>query len=187
MKLYFFIGLFISVINISLRAQVALTLKSNESVLSVEGTSTLHDWEMNVEQMEGNILISSIDKIESIQQGGEISFKVKSLVSEHSLMNKKAYSALNEDKYPIIKGRIIRVFSVAGVQKVELELSTAGVTKVITSNFKSSRLNNNQIKVNGYFDFKLTDFDIDPPVALMGTIKTGDAVKVKYSLVFEVE
>ncbi len=186
MKLYFFIGLFISVISISLSAQVALTLKSNESVLNVEGTSTLHDWEMNVEQMEGNILISSIDKIESIQQG-EISFNVKSLVSEHSLMNKKAYSALKEDKYPIIKGRIIRVFSLAGVQKVELELSTAGVTKVITSNFKSSRLNNNQIKVNGYFDFKLTDFDIDPPVALMGTIKTGDAVKVKYSLVFKVE
>ncbi len=184
MKLYFFIGLFISVINFTVNAQVGLVLKSNESILSVDGTSTIHDWEMVVENMKGNLLMASMDKIESIQEG-EISFQVTSLKSNHSLMNKKTYSALKKDKYPIIKGKIIKIYSVGEIYKVELELSIAGITRNITSNFKNTKINSNQIKVKGNFALKLTDFDIEPPEAIMGTIKAGQDVTIKYSLLFE--
>ena len=34
---------------------------------------------------------------------------------------------------------------------------------------------------------KLTDFEIKPPVALAGTLKTGDAVSLEFILMFEKE
>ncbi|MCW3788322.1 YceI family protein [Plebeiibacterium sediminum] len=184
LKLRYVLGLLVIVMSISLNAQTTLMVKSSQSALSVSGTSTIHDWEMEVEEMKGNLLVSNMDDLESVQKG-ELSFNVKSLVSGQSLMNKKAYAALKESKHPVIKGKILKIYSSASQYKVELELTVAGVTKAITSNFKTSIVNTTQIKVQGNFDLKLSDFDIEPPVAIMGTIKTGDAVNVKYSILFE--
>ncbi len=182
-KLYFFIGVFISCISFSLEAQITLLLRNDGSLLKVEGTSTIHDWEMEVEEMKGNIIVMQTDKLESLQSG-EISFKVNSLVSDHSLMNKKAYSALKENKHPVIKGKVLEIYTENSLSKVKLELDIAGVKRIVTSDYKTSLLNTKQIKVQGEFDLQLSDFDIEPPVAIMGTIKTGDAITITYSFLF---
>ncbi len=184
LKWLYLLGLLVIVMSISLNAQTTLMVKSSQSALSVSGTSTIHDWEMEVEEMKGTLLVLDLDDLKSVQKG-ELSFNVKSLVSGQNLMNKKAYTALKESKHPVIQGKIQKIYASGSQSKVELELTIAGVSKVVTSAFKTSLVNTSQIKVQGNFDLKLSDFDIEPPVAIMGTIKTGDAVYVKYSILFE--
>jgi polyisoprenoid-binding protein YceI len=43
----------------------------------------------------------------------------------------------------------------------------------------------NAFTVKGTTDFRLTDFQIDPPTALMGTIKTGDEVTIEFKATFQ--
>ncbi len=184
LNLRYLLGVLVIVMSISLNAQTTLKVKSSQSALSVSGTSTIHDWEMEVEEMKGSLLVSNIDDLKSVQSG-ELSFNVISLVSGQSLMNKKAYAALKESKHPVVHGKIRKIYASGSQYKVELELTIAGVSKVVTSNFKTSLATTSQIKVQGNFNLKLSDFDIEPPVAIMGTIKTGDAINVKYSILFE--
>ena len=41
---------------------------------------------------------------------------------------------------------------------------------------------NGKIMLSGEKDFKLTDFNIEPPTAVFGTIKTGDEVVIHYNI-----
>ena len=42
-----------------------------------------------------------------------------------------------------------------------------------------------QFQVKGEVPLKMSDFGIDPPTAMMGTLKTGNEVVIKYNLEFE--
>lgn len=43
----------------------------------------------------------------------------------------------------------------------------------------------NSMQLTGNKTFKMTDFKMDPPRALMGTIKTGDEITINYNLTFK--
>jgi polyisoprenoid-binding protein YceI len=62
-------------------------------------------------------------------------------------------------------------------------LSIAGVAKEVKFKTKYD-VDGNQITFKGSYTFKMTDFNIDPPTAVMGTIKTGDEVTVRLEIVF---
>ena len=45
----------------------------------------------------------------------------------------------------------------------------------------STTISDNKITLVGENKFKMTDFNIDPPKALFGTITTGDDINIKFS------
>jgi polyisoprenoid-binding protein YceI len=62
-------------------------------------------------------------------------------------------------------------------------LTIAGVTKPVK--FKSEyQVKGSDVHFTGSYSFKMTDFGIDPPTAVMGTIKTGDEIVVRFDLVY---
>ena len=63
------------------------------------------------------------------------------------------------------------------------ELMVAGVTKKIDIKVTLSK-KNQLIMVDGNHQLKMTDFGINPPKALLGAIKTGDEIEVKFKSVF---
>jgi hypothetical protein len=177
----FFIGYAFAAVS----AQQTFKIDLQRSSMKVMGTSTLHDWEMQVEDFQGVIfLLEKFNKLEQIEKGS-ISVKVRSIKSNHSLMNDKTYDALKEKDYPTIKIIIQQVNQQEDKGNVTVELSIAGKKKIIKDDYSCRKTQDGNIEISGLLDLKMSDFEIKPPVALLGTIKTGDKVQVQYRLEFK--
>ncbi|MBT8324059.1 MAG: YceI family protein, partial [Winogradskyella sp.] len=63
-------------------------------------------------------------------------------------------------------------------------LTVTGVSKNVDLNLEVI-IEGDLIKINGKKDILMTDFEIDPPKALLGTIKTGNEITITYKSVFQ--
>lgn len=155
---------------------------NGSSTLIVEGTSNLHDWEIKAENQSGSISFTDADKAEI----DKLSFSVEaeSLKSGKSGMDKNTYKALNTKKYKQIKFSLVKVkdAKTRGNDEYEVnmegDLTIAGVTKRIVLPVQM-QIKANTVKLNGSKKIKMTDYNIEPPKALFGTITTGDEVTIK--------
>jgi len=178
--------LFITILSFNLNGQ-SFSLSDKESTMHVKGTSSLHDWVMEMATMNCNVnLTLEGSRLKDI---GEIKFsgKAKELKSESNLMDKKAYSALRSDKFPEIKfvktsltGLLSEDNKFSG--KLAGDLSVAGETRRVNFPFTGIMGSNRTIDINGEIELKMSDFKIDPPTAMLGTLKTGDAISVSFTL-----
>jgi polyisoprenoid-binding protein YceI len=63
-------------------------------------------------------------------------------------------------------------------------LTIAGITKAITIPVSGSSAQS-KLKVNGKVALKMTQFDMDPPRAMFGAIKSGDDITVHFEIVLK--
>lgn len=175
-----FLALFVC--SISLQAQYKLS--EEKSNMYIDGTSTLHDWTEIVEQMAGTLALELNDNKISKVKSLNLTVPVESIKSGKSGMDKNTYKALKSDKHPTITYKL-ESFRVEGDYiHYTGQLTIAGTTKTVK--FKSKyEVYESSIELEGSHDFKMTDFNVDPPTAVLGTIKTGDEIKIRFNLVFE--
>jgi polyisoprenoid-binding protein YceI len=176
----------LSMITYNSSGQTFIVAGQNNEVL-IKGTSNLHDWQMVVSEsncdanfnIEGGQLIS-INKV-------DFNCKASDIKSDHDLMDKKTFSALKADKFPEIRFSFekgIELASGSGEYRGLLlgKLYISGVSRVVKVPFSVTLNPNNTIHVSGTIELNMSDFDVTPPTALLGTLKTGDKVSVEYSL-----
>ncbi|MFO7620962.1 MAG: YceI family protein [Bacteroidales bacterium] len=153
----------------------------------INGTSNLHDWNMNVVESSleaefdtQGLQLKSINKL-------IFSCKPSDIKSKSNLMDRKTLEALKAEKFPEIK------FSLSSGTDIESDnrkfsgnlkgtLLVAGVTKIVEIPFTGFVNDDNSLRVEGSVDLKMSDFKISPPTALLGTLKTGDNISVSFSL-----
>lgn len=155
---------------------------SNASgTVTIDGTSTIHDWTENVEQFAGSLNAELAEgKLVKITSANLV-VQVTSIKSGKSGMDDNTYKALKAKDHPEITYHL-KSFGVQG-NTVALtgSLTIAGVTKTVK--FQATyKMENGQLNFSGSHTFKMTDFGIDPPTAVMGTIKTGDEITVNFNL-----
>ncbi|WP_225035636.1 YceI family protein [Winogradskyella sp. SM1960] len=165
----------------------SFTLNNSSSVLEVHGTSSLHDWVLETEKQSGKIVITNADELEISSLN--ITVEAESLKSGKSSMDKNTYKALNTDDHKTMN------FTLSSVKQIEKladksfkasvsgKMTISGVTKTISLDM-SVKLEGNKVLLNGEKSFEMTDFGIDPPKALLGTIKTGNKIKIVFKSVF---
>ncbi|MFM8740227.1 MAG: YceI family protein [Cytophagales bacterium] len=153
----------------------------NSTVIS--GTSTLHDWKMTSSEA------SYEAKFEMSREGKPVqlhslsySLPAESLKSGKNAMDKNAYSALNTDKYKKITFMLTHSKMEGGTIRCDGNLTIAGITKPITleANYKVNT--NGDLTCNAKFALKMTDFKVEPPTFMFGTIKTGDDLTLTFSI-----
>ncbi|HBL77947.1 MAG: hypothetical protein A2W90_01425 [Bacteroidetes bacterium GWF2_42_66] len=186
MKVSALVVLFV-IISQVIYAQVQYKLDVKNSSMVIKGTSSIHDWEMKVEDMKSAFSLQSANIFQDKLIGGDFLINVESIKSEHSLMNKKTYEALKQEKFPQIKAKVIKAEQSQNAGKVQVELSIAGKTKLVNEDIYLKDLGNGKVEIKGSLDMKMSEYGIEPPVALMGSIKTGDAVKIEFNLVYNRE
>ncbi|MGD9557686.1 MAG: YceI family protein [Mangrovibacterium sp.] len=165
-------------------AQVQYKLVQGGSSVLVKGTSTLHEWEMKGEKMSGAFVLTADGELNKLSSGNFV-LESGSLKSEHNMMDKKAYEALKQKSYPTIEARLLQVEGDQHSGKAKMALTIAGKTNQVTDDFQVSSAGNGKMEISGVLNLKMSDFGVVPPVALMGTIKTGDEIKVEYRLVYQ--
>ncbi|MBK9014074.1 MAG: YceI family protein [Saprospiraceae bacterium] len=165
------------------------TLKATKAV--VQGSSTLHDWESKVTKMEGKGSFQTKDGELVAIKDVEIKMAVKGIISkEGKKMDDKTYETFNSNKNP----NIVYTFSNATVKvdaskAVTIEasgkLTMAGVTQPVTLTATGKELSNGDLQLSVSKKIKMTDYKMEPPVMMLGTIKVGNEVTVKFDFVLE--
>ncbi|TRZ46186.1 YceI family protein [Robertkochia solimangrovi] len=162
------------------------TLNNGSSELTIFGTSNVHDWEETAEKQSGSITLSGEDS--KTIDAMEIAVEAESLKSGKSGMDNNTYKALNTDKYKTINFKLTEVSSMEKQSdgsysvKAKGDLTLSGVTKNIDLNFKLTN-SGNSVTLTGEKEINMTHYKIDPPRALMGAIKTGESVTLKFKTV----
>lgn len=154
---------------------------SGSQTMKVSGTSTIHDWEMIANSgLKGtsslNLENGKLKGIKSLT----IEMPVKSLKSGKNSMDKNAYEALSEEKFPTIKFELTELKEINGnTVKATGQLTISGKTKVIPMEVKYV-VNGNSIRFSGSHGITFKEFGVDPPTAVFGTIKTGNELTLDF-------
>jgi len=173
------------------------------SKMRMEGTSNIHDW-----QVESSLILGSLEAGPNFPtepgqsvSPGKVDAKAEASVTVRSLkslekdgkpysdkMDDVMYEKLKMQESPKIVYRLTEltlkepakskddpyVFEAKG------ELAVAGVTNFITMPVNVLPLGDKKLKVSATTTIKMTDFKIEPPAPkiALGMIKTGDEVKI---------
>jgi len=160
----------------------SLDAKTN---FSVAGTSTLHDWTMKSESKSGtaNLTVtgSKLTEITSIN----ITLPAETVKSEKTKMDKIAYETLKTDKNKNIK-YVLK--SAEKVNETTWNLTgtytIAGVSKEYKTQVKTSVVNG-IVNIQGSNKITFKEFGMKSPTAMLGTIKTGENLTIKFNLNFK--
>lgn len=174
--------LFIAAVQFSF-AQKTYQLQ-NTPDLKVSGTSSLHDWVMPSNEASGTMKAEAesekLMKITAI----DVKMPAESIKSGKKAMDKKAYKAMKTNKHKFVEFSLDNATKSSDTWTLKGTFSIAGKAKKV--NIKAKEVSNSgAFTLKGSYAFKLTDYDIDPPTALMGSIKTGDEVEVSFDVSFK--
>lgn len=172
-------------ITIPADAQKANLVETDSSWMTVEGTSTIHDWTADVNEV--NAAYELDPEAEIPVSNLSFTVPVKSIESGKGGMNRRMYDALKSDDHPRISFTMVGAERTAGdTESVSLEVSgeltIAGVTHTVTLPVEGKRSGSNWI-FSGSHSLNMTDYDMEPPTAMLGTIKSGEEVTIAFNLV----
>ena len=159
-------------------------LGSSGSFVRVEGTSTLHAWTMESPAITGQIQSPTPDNWNAAAKA-VVTIPVASIKSEHAKMDKLMADALKAKTHPEIRFEMTSATprsanGDAFVLETKGRLTIAGVTRDIAFDVQGTRVADGKYILAGQAPIKMTQFGIKPPTAMMGTIRTGDDVKVTF-------
>jgi YceI-like domain len=166
-------------------AQVKYASKSTVSVV-VSGTSTLHDWDMksSTGSFEGVFTLNAAGAITAVS-GVSFSTTAESLKSGKGAMDKNAYKALKTDKAPTItysanNCTVTAIDANNFLVKSNGKLTVAGKTLDTEMNATCKVNADKSINIMASKKISMKDYAMEPPSFMMGTIKTGNDVTLKF-------
>jgi polyisoprenoid-binding protein YceI len=170
----------------SVTAQTVFQSVPNGNLLVIKGTSNLHNWETKGQQVTGE-LYTTVEQ-NMIKQIVRVSIKIPvvSIKSGKSLMDSKTYEALNSEKFPNISYQSNTINLPRNNEITSIgQLTIDGVTKskMLVATYVVG--SDGRISIKGSVKLKMTEFNIKPPTALLGSLKTGDDVEIQFEVSFK--
>jgi len=173
------------------------------SKLRLEGTSNIHDWQVQSPIIGGYLEVGPNFPVEPGQNvtPGKMQAKAEPFVTVRSLksvekdgtpysdkMDEIMYEKLEAGKSPKITYRLTELVlkepakskDAPYVFEAKGDLVVAGVTNTVTMPVNVLPMGGKKLRVSGTATVKMTDFKIEPPAPkiALGLIKTGDPVKI---------
>ncbi len=158
-----------------------------DHTVTIHGTSNIHNWDEKVGTVTGHSNATFNDDGSFDLDAIEIRMNVHSIKSSKgSVMDNNTHKALKADKHPEIIFTLtepIKAIKSETNQKfisAKGNLSIAGKTKPVTLYVKISIQGKVKLKFEGSQTIKMTDYGVNPPTALFGTIKTGNEITIRF-------
>lgn len=166
-----------------------LTLKAG-SRLWFDGTSTVRSWSCKAPVIDAAIdaaagaptaVLAGQKAVNTVA----LTFPVDKLDCENKTMNGHMWKALNAETHKTIRFtltgyELAKASAVTGTLQGTLLIN--GQTKPITVNAQFAQ-GDGGLRVTGKYDLKMTDWGVEPPKLMMGTLKVGEVVSVNFDLV----
>jgi hypothetical protein len=173
--------------------------------MRLEGTSTIHDWQVEGPLIGGFMEVGPKFPTEpgqaatpgKMEANAEVFIPVRSLKSIEKdgspfsdKMNEVMYEKLKQSANPKILFHLsslelkepAKAKDAPYVFEAKGDLAVAGKTNKITMAVNITPLGDKKLKVNGAASIKMSDYGVEAPV-LVGILSTGDDVKLKFDWV----
>jgi polyisoprenoid-binding protein YceI len=157
-----------------------------ESVIRITGTSALKDWETVSADASGEAEIEVDNGFVKMIHSLRLHIPSESLKSGNNQMDKNVYDALKTAQHPhivFVLQSAEEITSPSADKRVRVRgnLTIAGVTNPVTVTGNGS-VSNQTISFRGTHPLKMTDFNIEPPSALLGTVKAHDEIQIHFTV-----
>jgi len=186
--------IFVSIFQIC-NAQTTYAISADDGAkVSVKGNSTLHEWEAVASEIIDHPTEITTDLAGNV--GFEnFGFKVgvESLDGGRGAsMNKKINKALVSSTSPYIVYNATEVEFAPGSGDGENMINSKGTLEIAGKSMDivvdaKVKLEGEQLVISGSKAFKMSDFDIEPPTAMFGQIKTRDDITVHFEFRYDVK
>lgn len=186
LPLFLWIGGLLVAHALLLPADTRFEIQAEESQLQIKGTSTIHDWTCHANQLLGS-LTAEAPTLHRLQQA-EVHVPVQGIDCGNGTMDKKMRRALDWEAHPIISFTLTEAALAAAVANTfEIvatgDLALAGETRAVEMTVAATWLTDGHLRLVGTVPLLMTDYGIAPPKAMLGTLKTGDRVEVRFNVV----
>ncbi|MEZ4969561.1 MAG: YceI family protein [Flavobacteriaceae bacterium] len=162
-------------------AQESYTL-SKESVLKINGSSTIHDWIVTANAMKGSMNMES-----GVVGNMLFQVEVAQIKSERgAAMDKKMHAALKMEEHPEVIFKLQEIKKISDSEntfQLHGKLTIAGVEKAVDIRSQFQEADGSYV-FKGSKEIKLQDYNMEPPTAMFGQIIVGDNVTIDFDLVF---
>ncbi len=173
----------------------------SKSVLKLEGKTNINTFSCNcTESFAPQVFSLKIDKNEPTTaafRNTQLKIPVKSLDCGNKLMNKDLYKALNSEEHPNISIELLEIKQDKCNKLDELKdwinikaltrITLNGNSKEYWINVTARKLDTKLYRFIGSKKLYMTEFGVNPPVAMMGVIKVKDEIKIDLDLEIIVE
>lgn len=156
--------------------------------VAIAGTSSLHDWLSAVENLEcnGSVAVAnhSITDIKDLV----VKIPVTAIKStKGKLMDTKTWEAFDHKKNPFITFVLTdkKIHASQTTADVWGNLTMAGFTRPVQLAIAIKALPGGVFEITGTKKLHMSDFKMEPPTAMMGTIKVGPEVTVTFEVVIK--
>jgi len=170
------------------------------SRLWIEGRSNINEFECEASRYFGEATLVQSDDELDFQQAAEerlylqVEIEVDGFECGRSRMNRDLQEALKSEQFPEIVFMFDSAEFIGFIEDEENEndifeveilgtLTVAGNTRNIQFATKAYYLEPQRIRAIGRTTIRMTDFDVEPPTALMGLVKAEDELIVNFDLV----
>jgi polyisoprenoid-binding protein YceI len=158
------------------------------SASTIQGTSTLHDWESTISLVTCKSTFTIENNTLKAIKSTEVTIPVTGIKSDKGrIMDNKTYEAFLHEKNPnitflLVTAQLTQVS--AGKASIDASgyLEMAGVSKSVKLTGIATILANGDVQVTISKKLKMTEFKMKQPTAVMGTITVGDEVTVNFNL-----
>ena len=161
----------------------------------IDGDSNVRSWDADVTEAEASLVLTGVDNL-SLEALDEESFKsltitipVEGIESDSRRLTRNLQGYLKEDDFPTITFDLLQVNSITradGKAQISADglINAAGVENALSMNVEAELNDDGSITFSGVQDLLMTDFDIDPPTAIMGTVRSDDEIQIIYQVKF---
>lgn len=165
-----------------------MKVNPQKTELTIYGTSSIHDWEIEASKCTGTAAVEFNQQ--QFVTINKLDFKVEvaALESGKSAMDDNTVKALKGDKFPYITYELVEIKphtdgSSNTVFDTKGKLTIAGTTNLVNMKTTIQQINSG-LQISGELNIKMTDFQVDPPTAIFGTITTGDDIKINFKTTY---
>lgn len=157
------------------------------SALFFTGTSTMHDFTVRSSHVRIEAAITGSGE-KALISALTATITVKDLKSGNEKLDKNMWKSLKEKEFPAITYRMIEFVPRPGEGDTVLAstrgtLQVAGTERPIAMDVRMIPDGSGSFTVSGTSTLLMTDFGIEPPSFMFGTLKTGNAVTISFDLI----
>lgn len=156
------------------------------SFVRIEGTSSLHAWKMEGTALNGTVVAPPLAQWQNGTAAAEVSvvIPVSAIKSEHAKMDQIMANSLKAKSHPTVQyamtSAVLARPGAAFTVDTKGKLTIAGVTRDVTMQVTGTRGSGDAYVLTGQLPIRMSDYGIKPPTAMLGTIRTGNDVKVSF-------
>jgi len=156
-----------------------------DSRVWVEGTSNVHDWDCAAGTLTATLDGTATDNALTAISALTVTVPVAGLDCDNGTMNGKLRDALGTApiRFTLANARVGSPNGTRFLVEADGRLTIHGQTRAQTVRATGTALGNDRYRFTGEVPVTMSQFGVDPPRALMGTLRTGDRVTVKFNVI----